>query len=228
MKIAGLQKLTLLDYPGKMACIIFTKGCNFNCDYCQNSELISLDGSDHIDEEELFTFLNKRKNILEGVVITGGEPTIHKDLKDFIYKIKKLGYKVKLDTNGCNPSMLKELIEEKIIDYIAMDIKTTFGDYETVIRKKINIENIKESINLIKKSNIDYEFRTTIIKDIHSIDKIINICKIVGPNKKLYLQNFEQSENVRNKSLKSFTKEELNNIQKMISGKYPNVIVRNL
>ena len=207
MKIAGLQKLTLLDYPSKTACIIFTQGCNFKCSFCQNSELIPLKGN---------------------VVITGGEPTIQKDLKDFIKKIKKLGYLVKLDTNGANYSMLKELIEENLIDYVAMDIKTTFEDYESVIKTKVKIDNIKESIKLLKKTSINHEFRTTIIKNIHDIDKILEICKYLGDSEKYYLQNFEQSEYVVDKTLESFSKEELINIQKIVGEKFPNVIVRNL
>ena len=228
MKIAGLQKLTLLDYPSKTACIIFTQGCTFKCSFCQNSELIPLSGNEEITEDDIINYLIKRKNVLDGVVITGGEPTIQKDLKDFIKKIKELGYLVKLDTNGANYSMLKELIEENLIDYVAMDIKTTFEDYEKVIKTKTKMDNIKESIKLLKNSSISHEFRTTIIKNIHDIGKILEICKYLGDSEKYYLQNFEQSEYVVDKTLESFSKEELINIQKIVGEKFPNVIVRNL
>ena len=228
MKIAGLQKLTLLDYPSKTACIVFTQGCNFKCSFCQNSELIPLKGNEQITEEEIFDYLIKRKTVLDGVVITGGEPTIQKDLKDFVEKIKKLGYLVKLDTNGANCVMLKELLDGNLLDYVAMDIKTTFGDYEDVIKTKVKIDNIKESIKLLKKSSINHEFRTTIIKNVHDIDKILEMCKYLGDSEKYYLQNFEQSEYVVDKTLESFSKEELINIQKIVGEKFPNVIVRNL
>ena len=152
MKIVGLQKLTLLDYPGKLSCIIFTQGCNFKCPYCQNSDLIPLNGNEIISEEEVFNFLEKRKKMLDGVVITGGEPTIQKDLEDFISKIKNLGYRVKLDTNGSNPKLLESLITQKLIDYVAMDIKNTFYEYENIIKTKTSIDNIKKSIKLIKNS----------------------------------------------------------------------------
>ena len=228
MKIAGLQKLTLLDYPHQTACIIFTQGCNFKCSFCHNSGLIPLKGDNLISEEELFAYLKKRKNILDGVVISGGEPTIQKDLKEFILKIKELGYLVKLDTNGTNYELLKDLIDNHLVDYIAMDIKSTFDEYEKIIQKKVNLDNIEKSIKLLKKSDIDHEFRTTIIKDIHDIDTILKICKYLGENEKYYLQNFQQSEFVINKDLESFSKEELINIQKIIKDKYPNVIVRDL
>ena len=195
MNIAGVQKVTLLDYPGKVACEIFTQGCNFECPFCQNSSLIPITNTGEFSEEEIFEYLNLRKNILDGVVITGGEPTVQKDLKGFIKKIKDLGLLVKLDTNGGNPKVLQELIDEKLVDYVAMDIKNIFNKYNITAGKKINLDNIKKSIEILKASKIDYEFRTTIIKEMHSLDDIISICKLVG-NAKYYLQNFEDSENV--------------------------------
>ena len=227
MIISGLQKLTLLDYPNKTACIIFTGGCNFKCSYCQNSDLIGKNPI-IINEEEVFEYLKKRKKVLDGVVVTGGEPTIHKDLPAFIKKIKDLKLLVKLDTNGSNPMMLEELINNHLIDYIAMDIKNTFDDYKDVIKINTNLDNIKKSIELIKNSNIDHEFRTTIIKNFHTLDKIQTICAYLGKEEKYYLQNFEASERVLDKSLISFTKEELINMQKIINEKYPNVKVRGL
>ena len=227
MNIAGVQKVTLLDYPGKVACEIFTQGCNFECPFCQNSGLIPITNTGEFSEEEIFEYLNLRKNILDGVVITGGEPTVQKDLKGFIKKIKDLGLLVKLDTNGGNPKVLQELIDEDLVDYVAMDIKNVFNKYNITAGKKINLDNIKKSIEILKASKIDYEFRTTIIKEMHSLDDIISICKLVG-NAKYYLQNFEDSENVIDHSLHGFSREELLFIDKYLKDVFPNVEIRAL
>ena len=227
MNIAGVQKVTLLDYPGKVACEIFTQGCNFECPFCQNSVLIPITNTGEFSEEEIFEYLVLRKKILDGVVITGGEPTVQKDLKGFIKKIKDLGLLVKLDTNGGNPKVLQELIDEKLVDYVAMDIKNIFNKYNITAGKKINLDNIKKSIEILKASKIDYEFRTTIIKEMHSLDDIISICKLVG-NAKYYLQNFEDSENVIDHSLHGFSREELLFIDKYLKDLFPNVEIRAL
>ena len=228
MKISGFQKLTLLDFPDKVSCIIFTQGCNFKCSYCQNSVLIPHKCDEQIEEEKILEYLKKRKNILDGIVISGGEPTVQKDLYEFIKKIKSMGFLVKLDTNGSNPTLLKKLIDENLLDYVAMDIKNIFNKYKIVAKTCVNIDNIKESIKILCKSNIDYEFRTTIIKNIHSIEDILEICSYFNPKEKIYIQNFEQSENVIDKKLMSFSQEELIEIEKQIKERYPNVIVRNL
>lgn len=227
MNIAGVQKVTLLDYPGKVACEIFTQGCNFECPFCQNSSLIPITNTGEFSEEEIFEYLNLRKNILDGVVITGGEPTVQKDLKGFIKKIKDLGLLVKLDTNGGNPKVLQELIDEELVDYVAMDIKNIFNKYNITAGKKINLDNIKKSIEILKASKIDYEFRTTIIKEMHSLDDIVSICKLVG-DAKYYLQNFEDSENVIDHSLHGFSREELLFIDKYLKDVFPNVEIRAL
>lgn len=227
MNIAGVQKVTLLDYPGKVACEIFTQGCNFECPFCQNSSLIPITNTGEFSEEEIFEYLNLRKNILDGVVITGGEPTVQKDLKEFIKKIKDLGLLVKLDTNGGNPKVLQELIDEKLVDYVAMDIKNIFNKYNITAGKKVSLDNIKKSIEILKASKIDYEFRTTIIKEMHSLDDIVSICKLVG-NVKYYLQNFEDSENVIDHSLHGFSREELLFIDKYLKDVFPNVEIRAL
>ena len=227
MNIAGVQKVTLLDYPGKVACEIFTQGCNFECPFCQNSSLIPITNTGEFSEEEIFEYLNLRKNILDGVVITGGEPTVQKDLKSFIKKIKDLGLLVKLDTNGGNPKVLQELIDEDLVDYVAMDIKNIFNKYNITAGKKVSLDNIKKSIEILKASKIDYEFRTTIIKEMHSLDDIVSICKLVG-NAKYYLQNFEDSENVIDHSLHGFSREELLFIDKYLKDLFPNVEIRAL
>ncbi|MDD5980465.1 MAG: anaerobic ribonucleoside-triphosphate reductase activating protein [bacterium] len=212
MIIGGLQKTTLLDFPNHVACIIFTKGCNFRCPFCQNSTLIGIDHEDEISEEYIFDYLIKRQGILDGVVITGGEPTVQKDLKEFIKKIRKLGYKVKLDTNGYNPNVLKELIDENLLDYVAMDIKHTFEKYHIVAGKILNTDNILESIKRLEESDVCHEFRTTIIKEYHTIDDIIEITSYFKSDTPYYLQNFKNSSNVLDKSLHGFTNEELEEI----------------
>ena len=228
MRISGFQKLTLLDFPGKVACIIFTQGCNFNCHYCQNAGLICHKSDNLIDEQEIFDYLKKRKNVIDGIVISGGEPTVQKDLVSFIRKVKEIGVLVKLDTNGTNPKLLKEIIDNNLVDYIAMDIKNIFELYKKIAFKNVNVDAIEESIKLISNSNIDHEFRTTIIKQIHDIDSILQICGYVDKNQKFFLQNFQQSEFVKDKTLESFTKEELINIQKKVREVFPNVVVRGL
>lgn len=228
MKVAGLQKLTLLDYPGNIAAIIFTKGCNFNCGYCQNSSLILNDGEELIDELEILKYLEKRRKILDAVVISGGEPTIQKDLKSFIIKIKNMGFKVKLDTNGYNPNLLEELINDGLLDYVAMDIKADLNNYERVACKKINVNNILRSISLLKESNIAYEFRTTVIKGIHDINMVENILNMIGEDSKYYIQNFEDSKDVLDKSLSGFSKEELHELKERINRKHELTSVRGL
>ena len=176
--IGGLQKTSLLDFPKKIAAIVFTQGCNFRCGYCHNAELLDFSAEPKVKEEDFFDFLTKRKGKLDGVVITGGEPTVQSGLKEFILKIKDLGFEVKLDTNGTNPKVLSELLQ--IIDYVAMDIKAPFTKYGMIAGVNVNIENIRESINLIISSNVDYEFRTTVVKsqlefcDFEEIGKQIN------------------------------------------------------
>jgi len=212
MIIGGFQKTTLLDFPNHVACIIFTKGCNFRCPFCQNSTLIGINHEDEITEEYIFDYLIKRQGILDGVVITGGEPTVQKDLKEFIKKIRKLGYKVKLDTNGYNPVVLKELIDENLLDYVAMDIKQTVEKYHIVAGKMINTDFILESIKILEESNVNHEFRTTIIKEYHTIDDIIEITSYFNKDTPYYLQNFKNSSNVLDKSLHGFENFELEEI----------------
>lgn len=230
MKISGMEKLTLLDYPDKLACIIFTTGCNFRCPFCQNSELLKITHDEGlINEEDIFDYLNKRKNILDGVVISGGEPTLQPNLIKFIEKVKSLGFSVKLDTNGFEPIILENLLDRKLIDYVAMDVKNSLEKYciSTGINN-IKTTNILKSINILKNSDIDYEFRTTIVKEHHTIDDIRAIMEIIGKDNKYYIQNFVNSENVIDKSLHGFTELELKCMLKELNKDYPNVKVRGL
>ena len=223
MKIGGLNKLTTQDFPEHLACIIFTKGCNFNCSYCYNRDLVD-NKAETIDEDYVMAYLYKRRKILDGVVISGGEPTIWDDLIPFIKKVKEFKLDIKLDTNGYNPTMLKEIIDNHLVDYIAMDIKAIPDKYMKVINKKIDFNKILESIDLIKKSNIKYEFRTTIMKDVHDKKDIIKILKLIGDSK-LYLQNFQYTDVVKDKNIKSFSRDELLKLKEELK-EYPNVIVR--
>ncbi|MEA2088846.1 MAG: anaerobic ribonucleoside-triphosphate reductase activating protein [Patescibacteria group bacterium] len=196
MLIAGLQKMSLIDYPNKMTAIIFTVGCNFDCAYCHNKDLFKDKNIKDrlISEKEIFEFLNKRKNILEAVTITGGEPTLHKDLPDFINRIKKLGFLVKLDSNGTNPVMLKELVNKKLVDYAAVDIKAPFNNekYKKIVQVDCSnfLKNISESVEFLLKDRIDFEFRTTLTKGLLTQGDIVDIVKKIKNNRIYYLQNF--------------------------------------
>ncbi len=191
MRIGGFQKFSLIDYPGKICAIVFTQGCNFRCPYCHNPELVkpSLFGKTII-EEEIFSFLEKRKGKLDAVEITGGEPTLQKDLVDFIHRVKEMGYLVKLDTNGSNPEMLEIIINHGLVDYIAMDIKAPLEKYKDVTHSVISPDKIKRSIRIIMNSNIKYEFRTTVAKSQLSREDIISIGKLIEGAKLYVLQRF--------------------------------------
>lgn len=198
MIIQGLQKLTVLDFPGQVACIIFTAGCSFRCPFCHNATLVKGEG-DVISEEEIFSYLKKRQGILDGVVITGGEPTIQKDLKEFISKIKAMGYKVKLDTNGYHPKQLKELLDAGLLDYVAMDIKNSKEKYAlTTGIPNIDISRIEESVELLKNGNVPYEFRTTTMAELHSTQDIVAIAEWLEGASKHYIQSFKDSGDILN------------------------------
>lgn len=195
MKFYGLQKLTLLDYPQKTACTIFTGGCNFRCPFCHNALLVTdLDNSDVYQEEEILDFLSKRKGLLDGACITGGEPLMHNDIIDFIKRVKELGYKVKVDTNGTFPERLGELIKAHLVDYVAMDIKNSKEKYaKTAGIDDISLFNIEKSIDLLKLSDIDYEFRTTVVREFHEKEDIERIARLIAGAKGYFLQNFVDS-----------------------------------
>ncbi len=225
MKISGFDKLTLLNYPDKVACTIFTSGCNLRCPFCHNSGLVT-NNYNEISFDSIYEYLKKRVGILDGVCITGGEPLIHADIKDYIKKIKDLGYLVKIDTNGCNPKLLKELIDLKLVDYIAMDIKNIYSKYDITSGVKVNIDNIKKSISIIENSGIDYEFRTTIVKEFHSIQDIKEILSYISSNSNYYIQNFKNSNDVFNRNLSSFSEKELVEMKNKINNK--NIYFRDL
>lgn len=227
MIISGFQKLTLVDYPGNTACIVFTQGCNFRCPFCHNSSLLTAsNNSNTIEPQTVFDYLDKRKGMIDGVCISGGEPLLHQDIEEFIKKIKEKGYKVKLDTNGSKPEVLKRLIDNNLIDYVAMDIKNCFQKYNLTAGVEVITNDIKKSIEILKNSNIDFEFRTTIVKELHSYENITQIAEYLGPNVKYYLQNYRDCDTVLKRGLNSFSEEELINIENALKRAYPNIFIR--
>ena len=203
MKITGLQKMTLLDFPGRIACTVFLQGCNFRCPFCHNSDLLGAEVPGEIPVEELLAFLKKRRGMLDGVCITGGEPTVQKDLPELLQSIKDLGYPVKLDTNGTNPAMLKALVERGLVDYVAMDIKNSRERYgETAGIPNLSLEKVEESIRFLLEEKVDYEFRTTLVRQLHEEEDIaamgrwlVSLCSGKRP-KRLFLQNYVDRESV--------------------------------
>ncbi len=228
MIIGGLEKLSLIDYPDHLAAIIFTSGCNFRCHFCYNPLLVWPNQGAGVEnkeglglkDEDLLLFLKERFGKLEGVVITGGEPTLHADLPDFIRQIKKIGYKVKLDSNGTNPKMLQELIDEKLIDYIAMDIKASLEKYEEVVGVKTSFNNLKKSVKIIKSSGLPYEFRTTVVPGLLEKSDFKAMGEFIKGASKWYLQFFKSDTNLVDPKFggkKAFTREEMQEFVKIAS-----------
>lgn len=218
MQIHGLNKTTLLDYPGHLAATVFTGGCNFRCPFCQNKSLVlNPETQPILDEKEVLDYFEKRKNILEGVCITGGEPTLQKDLPKFLKKIKDLGLKVKLDTNGYRPEVIKDLFEKGLLDYVAMDIKASKEKYGEVAGvSDLVVSKIEASVNYIIANLPDYEFRTTVVKELHSPEEILKIKAWLKGAKKYKLQSYRESEGVINPIFSSYSDEEFKALEKLI------------
>lgn len=201
--IAGLQKMTLLDYPGKVACTVFLQGCNFRCPFCHNSELLPFGDPPLMEVSELLAFLQKRKGLLDAVCITGGEPTLQPQLKPLLTEIKALGYEIKLDTNGSRPDVLKQLVAEKLVDYVAMDVKNSPGAYgETTGCPEIRLDRIMESLSFLLAGHVDYELRTTVVEELHTPDRILEMGQWLSTLsegrkvEKFFLQSFVDRESV--------------------------------
>jgi len=196
MIFGGLQKSSLIDYPGKISCVLFTTGCNFSCPYCHNPQLARgcMDNSTAFDEQTAYDFLERRKGFLEGVVISGGEPTLQDDLAAVCEKIKQMGYPVKLDTNGSRPQVLKRLLDDALVDYIAMDIKTDPSSYNPLIQKNFNPSSLLESIHLVMTSTLEYEFKTTCIKPLVDATVIENISRLINGAPLYALQQFQPAD----------------------------------
>lgn len=233
MTIGGFQKMTLVDYPGKVATTVFTVGCSFRCPFCHNPELVigaqnfvPVQGS---TEKDFFDFLKTRVGKLDGVCITGGEPTIQKDIIEFIEKIKEMGFFVKLDTNGTRPDVLKNLIDKKLLDYVAMDIKSDLKNYDKLTGTKVDKERIKLSVNLIMNSRIPYEFRTTVVPGLHAEKDFLEIAKWIGGAREYWLQEYRENFKVLDPGIKKITKGkklDLEKIKKNIEKDFGKVGVR--
>ena len=216
MQILGLNKTTLLDYPEHVAATVFTGGCNFRCPFCHNMHLVLGEVEPALSTEDFFAFLEKRKGILDGVCITGGEPTLQKDLPDFIRGIRDKGYLVKLDTNGYRPKVLEELLRENLLDYVAMDIKSSVENYPRVTgMADLDVTGIQESVSLLKSAGIPYEFRTTVVKGLHRIDEFDEIGRWLQGAEAYFLQAFRENEKVPDKSLSSFSEAEMREMKQL-------------
>ncbi|HPF29737.1 MAG TPA: anaerobic ribonucleoside-triphosphate reductase activating protein [Lachnospiraceae bacterium] len=234
MIIGGYASTTLLDYPGQLACTIFTRGCNYRCPFCQNGSLVLPDkNAESYSESEILEKLERRVGILEGVCITGGEPTLQKDLIPFIRKIKQMGFLVKLDSNGSNPLLLQELIEASLVDCIAMDIKSAPDSYAAVCGlHSIDLMAVRSSVQLLLNCNIEYEFRTTLVKGLHTSADILGIRDWLAGAKAYYLQSYEESDRIltalqgRKLPFSAFSKEELRSFLTIVQEKIPHATVR--
>ena len=202
MEFTGINKLSLLDYPGKVAAILYVDKCNFRCEFCHNwNTLIACEDNEDLVFEDILSFLRKRVGVLDAVVISGGEPTLMPDLEDKIRKIRELGYLIKLDTNGSNPEVVEDLISKGLLDYIAMDVKSSLEEYSRFTNNKVFFDKVKESIELLKQNKVDYEFRMTLISEYHNEKIIKDVANLVKGAKRLFLQQYKESEGVLNKNL---------------------------
>ena len=210
MQIHGLQKMTLLDFPGKVACTVFLDGCNFRCPFCHNSELLGAGFPPLMDDAELLTFLKKRTGLLDGVCITGGEPLMQKELPQLLEKIKALGYPVKLDTNGSFPEALEMLIDRGLVDYVAMDIKNSPKRYgKTIGRERYDLAKVEKSVTLLLEGRVDYEFRTTVVAQLHDNESFHDIGKWIRGAKRYFLQCFVSRDSVLQPGLDAPTEESM-------------------
>ena len=213
MLIKGLQKTTLLDYPTKVASTVFTGGCNFRCPFCHNASLVThLDTDNIFDDDEVLNYFKKRKGILDGVCITGGEPLLQKDIFEFCKKIKDIGLLIKLDTNGSRPKELDDLIQAELIDYIAMDIKNSLALYANTCGISEFPQGVSDSVDIIMSCGIDYEFRTTVVRELHSKESIKELCEWISGAKKYYLQAFKDSGDLIESGYSSYTEPELDEL----------------
>lgn len=228
MIIAGLQKLSLVDYPGNIASVVFLQGCNFRCGYCQNPDLVSLEKKFECSEEYVLEFLALRKGMVDGVVISGGEPTIHKQLSAFIKKIRALKFKIKLDTNGYMPEAVEKLLRDRMLDHIAVDIKTSPGKYQMATGVKNAEENVWRTIRTVMMSTVPYEFRTTCVPGIVDADDIREIGPLVKGAGSYYLQQFRPiiTLDERFRDVRPYEKAELERMAEILRGYVKNAAIR--
>ena len=228
---AGLQKLTLLDYPGKVACTLFTRGCNFRCPFCHNASLVIRPEEQRMyDNSEIINFLKKRQGVLDGVAITGGEPTLMSGLYDFIKEVKNLGYSVKLDTNGTRPDVLRRLVGDGLVDYVAMDIKNCPEKYAYTcgLPESYDLSKIEESKNFLMEGKVDFEFRTTVAKPFHTKEDFVKIGEWLKGSEKYFLQQFKDSGDIIGQEISSFNEREMGEFLNVLLPFVPNSQLRGL
>lgn len=228
MKLAGLQKLTLLDFPGHVACTVFTAGCNLRCPFCHNSELVLPERKPLLmDEEDFFSFLKKRTGILEGVCVTGGEPLLQQDIADFLHRIKGLGFSVKLDTNGCFPTVLRSLVKEGLVDFVAMDIKNSPARYgQTAGIPDFDLTPIQESVAFLLSGTVDYEFRTTVAAQFHDEASFRDIARWIAGAKRYALQEFKDSGDILTGGLTPCSPEQMQVFLSILKPHIPGAFLR--
>ena len=225
MIFSGIDTFSLLDYDGYISIVLFSPGCNFKCPFCHNYKNVVL-SNDQLSHKKIYEYLKSRVGLVDAVTFSGGEPTLQKDLIDTIKEVKKLGYKIKLDTNGSNPKVLKELLDENLLDYVAMDIKASPNKYDLVSGINVNLENINQSIELIKKYAPDYEFRTTLVDEYFTPEDIKEIGKLLQGTNKLFLQKYVYRDGVLNPSLHEVKEEKAKEYQKILKDYIKNVELR--
>ena len=229
MKIHGLQKMTLLDFPGLVACTVFLGGCDLRCPFCHNAEILDMNAPAVMDDKEFLEFLETRRGKLDGVAVTGGEPTLRPDLPELLSEIKRLGFKVKLDTTGNHPDMLKRIVGEGLVDYVAMDVKNSKERYaETVGLTGFDISRVDESISFLLRGDVEYEFRTTVIKQFHDRDSFIGIAEWIKGAEKYFLQGFVDRDTVPFAGLEARTEEEMKEYAEMVKPYVKSVELRGM
>lgn len=229
MQICGFMKTTLLDYPEHVAATVFTGGCNFRCPFCHNGDLVQHSTTSQIPEQEVLSYLAKRRNMLDGVCVTGGEPTLKQDLASFLRKIKELGLLVKLDTNGYRPEVLQELLDEQLLDYVAMDIKNCPNKYAmTAGVADFDLSPVQQSIHMLMTGEVPYEFRTTVVRQLHERKDFIEIGTWIRGAKAYYLQSYQENEHVISPGFDAYSKEELLEIKESLLPYIPAVELRGM
>ncbi|MBQ8528438.1 MAG: anaerobic ribonucleoside-triphosphate reductase activating protein [Clostridia bacterium] len=228
MKIKGLQKLTLLDFPEKLACTVFLGGCNFRCPFCHNASLVRPESEgDDISEGEFFSFLESRRGRLRGVCVSGGEPTLHRELPEFLKKIKALGFAVKLDTNGYRPEVLRELLSEGLVDYVAMDIKSSPEGYGRCVGiEAIDLKPIYESAAQLMEGKVDFEFRTTVVKELHTKEDIVSIGRWLAGEESFFLQSFKDSGDILCEGMSAYSDGEMRELESALREYIPRAVWR--
>ena len=227
MKIFGLQKMTLLDFPGRVACTVFLGGCDFRCPFCHNFQLVDGTAQPEMEEEELLSFLEKRKGLLDGVAITGGEPCLHADLPRFMGRVRALGYAIKMDTNGAHPALLRDILMEALADYVAMDIKNSPARYaRTAGKASLDLAPIRESAELLMSGKTDYEFRTTVVEELHSEADFEEIGRWISGARRYFLQAFADRDTVPFGGLHAPAREKMEAYAAIVRPFVPNTRIR--